>query len=114
MNNLTQPAERQIKETAPVNLSEVKKGDIVTRIMTRYNPQTGVYHIAENFPVARKNKASVKIDAPYQDLFRILDGYQVKQSDDLYGSSSYTLYTLERAETVISRLKENGQRVRRH
>jgi hypothetical protein len=107
MNNM-----KAIQDSPSTSLTSVKKGDTVTRIMTRYNPQTGVYHIAEEFKVVRKNTNTVKIDSPYQDLFKISSGYQAKQSEDLYGSSDYSLYTTTKAAEVIAMITENGGRIR--
>jgi hypothetical protein len=106
MNNM-----KAIQDNPSTSLTSVKKGDTVTRIMTRYNPQTGVYHIAEEFKVIRKNTNTVKIDSPYQDLFKISSGYQAKDSEDLYGSSSYSLYTAAKAAEVIAMITENGGRI---
>lgn len=100
---------KAIQDNPSTSLTSVKKGDTVTRIMTRYNPQTGVYHIAEEFKVVRKNTNTVKIDSPYQDLFKISSGYQAKQ--DLYGSSDYSLYTTTKAAEVIAMITENGGRI---
>jgi len=107
MNNM-----KAIQDNPSTSLASVKKGDTVTRIMTRYNPQTGVYHVAEEFKVVRKNTSTIKIDSPYQDLFKIGSGYQAKQSEDLYGSSNYSLYTKTKAADVIAMITENGGRVR--
>jgi hypothetical protein len=103
---------KAIQDNPSTILNSVKKGDTVIRIMARYNPQTGVYHIAEEFKVIRKNTNTVKIDSPYQDLFKISSGYQAKDSDDIYGSSSYSLYTQTKATEVIAMITENGGSIR--
>lgn len=93
----------------------LKKGDKAVVIGKRYNPQLGVYLTGPYVvTVVRVNKNSLKVAyEDGQDYYPTLfspSGFAKKDPECVYGSISYSLYTLEEAVTELKYYASNKGR----
>ena len=95
--------------TVPLTLDHVKTGMEVYRLMTRYNPQLGVYHVFDKKIVTRVSKKSVSTDC---GVYSKETGERKGPDKSVYGSSSYELMTEVQAIKRNAQLIAAGQSVR--
>jgi hypothetical protein len=86
------------------NLSQLKAGTEIYRLMERHNPQTGVYYVFEK----TNNKKSISTD---KGLFDLETGESKSKGTSVYGSSYYTIMTVEMATIRNKELQQVGARV---
>jgi len=96
-------------ENTAITIRDLKKGDTCVRMMERHNPQLGVYYTYEKRTVKTVNKKSIRVTGGYGDdeSYDLESGDRKKKSNDVYGSSYYSLITLKEATNDILALKES-------
>lgn len=101
-----------INESNEINVNDTsfKKGNVVFRLMSRYNPQLGTYYVFDTVKIEKITSASIVCDDTHK---YDKDGYQKDDDRSIYGSSSYQLMNLEQAKAEFARLKtEEPRKVR--
>jgi len=93
-------------ETIVKDLSVVKKGDCVWRIMYRYNPQTGNYLIFEVMGVAKVTSASIINESG--DKYDKVTGERKDKVRNIYGWSEYVIAGDDRAKEIIAEHEAKG------
>ena len=71
-------------------------------VMERYNPQLGCYCTVREGEVKKVLKNTVTVEIPnYGEKKFDLEGYEKNPGRDVYGSSTYHAYTIERAKELF-------------
>lgn len=95
-------------ENTAVTIRDLKKGDACVRMMERHNPQLGVYFTYEKRTVKSIATKSIRVTGGYEDeSYDLESGDRKKKSNDVYGSSYYSLITLKEATNDILAVKES-------
>ena len=85
------------------SVAEVKKGDVVIVAKFRENPQLKSYVTLETGVVARINKNTITVDEnSNKRRFSIDDHVCIDDDKSIYGSASYTFYTIDEAKSKLN------------
>lgn len=90
-------------------LSDVKKGEYIWRLMSRYNPQLGNYYVFNKELVESVTGKSIILN--YQKFDKIT-GEMTSKSSSGYGSANYTIMTNEDAKKKNKELESEKKKVR--
>ena len=94
-------------------LNTLKKNDKAFRLMSRYNPQLGTYYVWTLVDVDKITKSSVFVKAMVgAERYNINTRDLRRKSQSIYGSTTYSLYTLGEAKVRNEELVRQGNNVR--
>lgn len=79
------------------DLSFIKKGDSVYRLMTRHNPQLGVYYVWETQIVSRVTPATIIVGKYYDAAYDKKTGMRRGKDGSVYGRTTYQIFTKDGA-----------------
>jgi len=87
-----------------------KKGEKVMRLMSRYNPQLGMYFVFDERTITRVNAKSISCDD--NSIYDKETGMRKGPDKSIYGSSEYEIMSIDFAKNKFKKMLADGKSVR--